>query len=172
MCWIITIAQFRLKSGAIKYDPVPTTLDQCEAKNLNFILNSIAKNGNNTKQIEDFEVTPNPLVTTAFTSNRDFSIFEISFFWYKVLGGLIVWVVAIPLSYFWKRDKYEKINPKLFTPIVRKFIKFDTIEMEEMPLKSPILNGENNATIIMSNAKNGGIDKTQHQKQNGANGDV
>ncbi|XP_037942634.1 WD repeat-containing protein 3-like [Teleopsis dalmanni] len=131
-----------------------------------------AKNGNNTKQIEDFEVTPNPLVTTAFTSNRDFSIFEISFFWYKVLGGLIVWVVAIPLSYFWKRDKYEKINPKLFTPIVRKFIKFDTIEMEEMPLKSPILNGENNATIIMSNAKNGGIDKAQHQKQNGANGDV
>ena len=31
MLWIISNAQMRLKSGAIKYEPLPTTLDRCES---------------------------------------------------------------------------------------------------------------------------------------------
>uniref|UniRef100_A0A6P4EXD9 Sodium-coupled monocarboxylate transporter 2 n=1 Tax=Drosophila rhopaloa TaxID=1041015 RepID=A0A6P4EXD9_DRORH len=83
MLWIIINGQMNFKSGLIKYEPLPNGLDKCEAKNFEVILNAINNN------ISRVATTPIPSleapkqVTTAFDSNRDFSIYDISFYWYK-----------------------------------------------------------------------------------------
>lgn len=93
-----------------------------------------------------------PLLTTAFGSNQDFSIYDITFYWYKVLGVVLVWLLAIPLSYIWKSSE-EKLNPKLFTPFVRRFLTQPSIEMEEMPLKTAkyVTPNVNTAVVIPLN---------------------
>lgn len=98
-----------------------------------------------------------PKVTTAFGSNREFSIYEISFYWYKVVGVLLVWLLAIPLSYIWRRDETDKIDPHLFSPFVRRFLKGSSpVEMEEFPLKTPTAAEEretNGGTTILMQEK-------------------
>lgn len=76
------------------------------------------------------------MVTTAFGSNRPFSIFEISFYWYKLIGVALVWMIAIPLSYVWKPDEDEKCDPKLYTPIISRFLDTEPMKMESLPLKA------------------------------------
>ncbi|SPP82649.1 sodium-coupled monocarboxylate transporter 2 [Drosophila guanche] len=138
MLWIIINAQFNFKAGLIRYDVLPNGLDQCEARDFQVILSSI--NNNITRVL----TTPAPFpdapqqVTTAFGSNRDFSIYDISFYWYKVLGAILVFAWAVPMSYVWPTDKQEKQNPKLYSPFVRNMLNVPdpVVEMEEMPLKS------------------------------------
>ncbi|BFF91108.1 sodium-coupled monocarboxylate transporter 2 [Drosophila madeirensis] len=138
MLWIIINAQFNFKAGLIRYDVLPNGLDQCEARDFQVILSSI--NNNITRVL----TTPAPSadapqqVTTAFGSNRDFSIYDISFYWYKVLGAILVFAWAVPMSYVWPTDKQEKQNPKLYSPFVRNMLNAPdpVVEMEEMPLKS------------------------------------
>ncbi|XP_017060271.1 sodium-coupled monocarboxylate transporter 2 [Drosophila ficusphila] len=139
MLWIIINGQMNFKAGLIKYEPLPNGLDQCEAKDFQVILNAI----NTTTTVA---TTPIPsldapeLVTTAFESNRDFSIYDISFYWYKVLGALLVFAWAIPMSYVWPLDKDEKQNPKLYSPFVRSWLNQSSpvLELEELPLKTPL----------------------------------
>lgn len=100
--------------------------------------------------------TEAPLVTGSLSSNRDFSIYEISFYWYKVLGAFLVWILAIPLSYVWKRDKHEKMNPKLYSPFVKRFLSQPVIEKEEVPLRTPfpsLIDGHE--TILITEKENG-----------------
>ncbi|XP_058988274.1 sodium-coupled monocarboxylate transporter 2-like isoform X2 [Musca domestica] len=145
MLWIIGNAQMRFKSGAIKYDPLPTRIDECE--NYNFY--GLIQNRTTLSSLENTATStsePPPLVTTAFGSNRPFSIYEISFYWYQVIGTLLVWLTAIPLSYVWSKPHGdEKLDPKLFSPIIGRFLDQQPREMESMPLKTPhpSLAGEN-----------------------------
>ncbi|TDG43089.1 hypothetical protein AWZ03_010505 [Drosophila navojoa] len=76
-------------------------------------------------------------VTTAFGSNREFSIFDISFYWYKVIGAILIFVCAVPLSYIWPPDKNDNLNPKLYSPFVRQLLNVSEaeVELEEVPLK-------------------------------------
>lgn len=54
------------------------------------------------------------------------------------MGAFLVWIAAIPLSYVWKRDKEEKMNPKLYSPFVKRFLSQPTSpQKEEVPLKTP-----------------------------------
>ncbi|XP_023167231.2 sodium-coupled monocarboxylate transporter 2-like [Drosophila hydei] len=141
MVAIVIKTQMQLKAGVIKYDILPNTLDQCEAKNLYTIFNATYNNNEHTTPISVLETpTEAPLVTGTFGSNRDFSIFEISFFWYKFLGAILTFLWALPMSYICKRDKQESLDPKLFTPFVRKFLPPNLVlELEELPLKvSPL----------------------------------
>ncbi|XP_017122508.1 sodium-coupled monocarboxylate transporter 2 [Drosophila elegans] len=140
MLWVIINGQMNFKSGLIKYEPLPNGLDRCEARNFQVILNAINHN------LTRIPTTPIPSleapkqVTTAFNSNRDFSIYDISFYWYKVLGALLVFVWAIPMSFVWPLDKDEKQNPKLFSPFVRNWLNQPgpALELEELPLKTPL----------------------------------
>ncbi|XP_032579041.1 sodium-coupled monocarboxylate transporter 2 isoform X1 [Drosophila sechellia] len=141
MLWIIINGQMNFKAGLIKYDPLPNGLDQCEAKGFEVILNAF-RNKNvtsiGTTAVPTLE-TPKEL-TTAFGSNRDFSIYDTSFYWYKVLGALLVFAWAIPMSYVWPLDKEEKQNPKLYSPFVRSLLNKPSpvLELEELPLKTPL----------------------------------
>ncbi|XP_030379828.1 sodium-coupled monocarboxylate transporter 2-like [Scaptodrosophila lebanonensis] len=134
MASIIIKAQMSIEAGHIKYVPLPTSIDQCEARNFPRILNAI----NTTTTVSPFTEKP-PLVTDAFSSNREFSIFEISFQWYRFLGALLVFVWAIPMSYVWTSDRRGKQSSKLFSPFVRRFLsESNTEEPEGLPLKGPL----------------------------------
>ncbi|XP_073828190.1 sodium-coupled monocarboxylate transporter 2-like [Musca autumnalis] len=143
MLWIIVNAQMLFKSGAMKYAPLPTTLERCEEYNFY----SLIKNVNTTTTSEPPLQTP--LVTTAFESNRPFSIYEISFYWYKLVGLVILAVTAIAASYIWKREDDEKYDPKLYSPIIWRFLPEVPKEMENVPLKSQNPENGNNTTIIL-----------------------
>ncbi|CAD6991220.1 sodium-coupled monocarboxylate transporter 2 [Ceratitis capitata] len=138
MFWLITNGQIKAREGAIRYIPLPTSTDGCADHNLDVLAESIS----NVTQNIGLQMLPQhieePKVTTAFGSNREFSIFEISFYWYKVVGVLLVWLLAIPLSYIWRRAEEDKLDPHLFSPIIRSYLKGRTpVEMEELPLKTP-----------------------------------
>ncbi|EDV52922.1 sodium-coupled monocarboxylate transporter 2 [Drosophila erecta] len=140
MMWIIINGQMNIKAGLIKYDPLPNGLDKCEAKGFEVILKAINKNVTSlaTTAIPSLEAPKE--VTTAFGSNRDFSIYDTSFYWYKVMGALLVFAWAFPMSYVWPLDKDEKQNPKLYSPFVRSWLNKSSpvLELEELPLKTPL----------------------------------
>ncbi|XP_075166349.1 sodium-coupled monocarboxylate transporter 2-like [Haematobia irritans] len=143
MVWIVINAQMRFKSGLIKYDGLPTSIDKCE----NFNFYSLMKNSTNSTITSVMDDTA--LVTTAFSSNRPFSIYEISFYWYQVIGTALVWITAIPLSYIWKPKEDQKYNPKLYSPIIRRFLpQVSEKQMESVPLKMPIQTTNDGSTHI------------------------
>ncbi|XP_060645921.1 sodium-coupled monocarboxylate transporter 1-like [Drosophila nasuta] len=133
MAWIIINGQLNFKAGLIRYDPLPNSLDQCEARGLHSIRNAY----NATLPTTAATTTEPTQVTTALGSNRDFSVYDISFYWYKVIGAILIFVWAIPMSYVWPRDKNEKQNPKLYSPFVRRMLSATepVLELEELPLK-------------------------------------
>ncbi|KAH8311680.1 hypothetical protein KR044_007468 [Drosophila immigrans] len=134
MAWIIINGQLNFKAGLVKYDVLPNSLDQCEARGLHSILSAINSTALPTTAATSAAPTK---VTTAFGSNRDFSVYDISFYWYKVIGAILIFVWALPMSYVWRRDKNEKLNPKLYSPFVRRLLDQDepVVELEEVPLK-------------------------------------
>ncbi|XP_039947507.1 sodium-coupled monocarboxylate transporter 1-like isoform X2 [Bactrocera tryoni] len=137
MFWIIINGQMRAREGAIRYIPLPSNIEGCAAHNLQVLTKSISNTTNAVNLQMLAQGVEEPKVTTAFGSNREFSIYEISFYWYKVIGVSLVWLLAIPLSYIWRRDEADKINPHLFAPFVQRFLKVSKpLEMEEYPLKT------------------------------------
>ncbi|XP_061392470.1 sodium-coupled monocarboxylate transporter 2 [Musca vetustissima] len=130
MLWIIVNAQMRFKSGEMKYEMLPTTLDQCE----DYSFHGLIKSFNVTEPPPPLE---KPLVTTAFESNRPFSIFEVSFYWYKLMGLVLLVFTSVALSYVWKREDDEKYDPKLYSPVIWRFLPKSPKEMESVPLKAP-----------------------------------
>ncbi|KAH8332877.1 hypothetical protein KR074_012352 [Drosophila pseudoananassae] len=58
-----------------------------------------------------------------------FSILDLSFNWYVVVGFLITWLVGIPLSYVLK-DR-SKLDPKLLSPVVQPFVNYQPAQLEE-----------------------------------------
>uniref|UniRef100_T1PG30 Sodium:solute symporter family protein n=1 Tax=Musca domestica TaxID=7370 RepID=T1PG30_MUSDO len=146
MLWIIVNAQMRFKSGAMKYEPLPTILDRCEEYNFYGLITNL----NVTTPAPPLET---PLVTTAFGSNRPFSIYEISFYWYKLIGLILIAITSIALSYVWKREDDEKYDPKLYSPVIWRFIPKAPKEMESVPLKTPppslAEDVGNNTTILL-----------------------
>ncbi|TDG43088.1 hypothetical protein AWZ03_010504 [Drosophila navojoa] len=135
MLWLIIKAQINIKAGLIKYEVLPNSLDQCEARGFHAILAAI----NHTTTTPAITTDGPRKVTTAFGSNREFSIFDISFYWYKMIGAILIFVCAVPLSYIWPPDKNDKLNPKLYSPFVRQLLNVSEaeVELEEVPLKEP-----------------------------------
>lgn len=150
MFWIIINGQVRAKEGAIRYTPLPSNIDGCAAHNLEVVAKTLSNATNDIGLQMLAQEVEEPKVTTAFGSNREFSIYEISFYWYKVIGVLLVWLLAIPLSYIWRRDEEDKIDPHLFSPFVRRLLKGRMpVEMEELPLKTPDLRKDTNGSTTI-----------------------
>ncbi|XP_065372256.1 sodium-coupled monocarboxylate transporter 2-like [Calliphora vicina] len=152
MLWIIINAQVRFKAGYIKYEALPTSLHRCESLNFPGMLQNIT-----SVPLSLTNTSEKPLVSGTLGSNRNFSIYEVSFYWYKLMGAFFVWLAAIPLSYIWKRDKEDKMNPKLYSPFVKRFLNQPSDqEEEEVHLRTPqptLL--EEHATIQISQKESG-----------------
>ncbi|KAH8381428.1 hypothetical protein KR093_004777 [Drosophila rubida] len=160
MFCIICKGQMNFKAGYVKYEGLPNSLDQCDAPQFQVILNAIHNNRTTPITPTPAPEVP-PLVTGAFESNREFSIFEISFYWYKVIGILVTILWAVPASYIFKIDPKELSSPKMFAPFIRKFMKaHQATELEELPLNGDKLKEKQELHI----------DLTKFQKEkNGSN---
>lgn len=69
-----------------------------------------------------------PVQATNFEEN--FSVFKIAFPWFAVIACLLVWLVAIPVSYFTGGEDLSKSGTKLLTPLVHSWIPKEIRDME------------------------------------------
>ncbi|XP_037947006.1 sodium-coupled monocarboxylate transporter 1-like [Teleopsis dalmanni] len=104
--------------GRIHYKTLPLTLDGCEELN---------------KTIASTTSTLLHSTQHGTNASEGFNIFDLSFNWYVVVGAIILFVVGIPLSYIIPPEKDEKFNPKLLSPILQYFMKYELTNVEEMP---------------------------------------
>ncbi|XP_030369982.1 sodium-coupled monocarboxylate transporter 2 [Scaptodrosophila lebanonensis] len=96
--------------GRIHYPTLPTSTQSCPA--------------------------PNTTTTTKPTMLREpqdneWSIFNLSFNWYAFVGFIITWIVAIPLSYIIPPSSSFKLDPKLLSPVIRPFVKYEQTQVDE-----------------------------------------
>ncbi|XP_055379150.1 uncharacterized protein LOC129610562 [Condylostylus longicornis] len=125
----------QMKSRLWKYQPLDTSVQNCE-KLLNTTLVISAK-----KFDEDL-----------YSHTEEFSIFKISFYWYTVIGALIVLVISVPLSICFRPAKEKELDINLFPPIIHSLIKDNKIEKSiEITKMKSILNFENKSKMAATN---------------------
>ncbi|XP_055850584.1 sodium-coupled monocarboxylate transporter 1-like [Episyrphus balteatus] len=117
---LVTGAQRRMEAGKLAYNPLPTRDDGCDR--FNYTLHGSIFRSNVTNDI-----------VHEVHDDEGFSIFQISFQWYTVLGIFVVWLVGIPLSYIIPDNK--KLDHNLLSPVIRKFVKYDSVKTDEYPMK-------------------------------------
>lgn len=59
-------------------------------------------------------------------------MFKLSFMWFALLGALIVWIVAVPLSFIIGKNDTNKLNQNLISPVARFMIPKE-YRCEEVP---------------------------------------
>lgn len=117
LCLIIG-AQKRIKTGELSYAPLSTRVDECSHFNAT----------SSGPMLED------TTYTTSRGGNKEFNIFDISFHWYKFTGVVLVWIVAIPLSYL-NRNNNKNLNSNLLSPIIKTFIEWKQRKSEELEMR-------------------------------------
>ncbi|XP_055850583.1 sodium-coupled monocarboxylate transporter 2-like [Episyrphus balteatus] len=124
MVGLIFGTQRRMQNGRLVYKTLPSRVDGCDRFNF-------------THHSSIFTQIPKP-IRDGPEFNDEFSIFDISFNWYKFIGAILVWVVAIPLSYIMPNDK--KLDPKLLSPVISPFVKYDAVNTEDFVLNEKPMN--------------------------------
>uniref|UniRef100_A0A336LPX0 CSON011097 protein n=1 Tax=Culicoides sonorensis TaxID=179676 RepID=A0A336LPX0_CULSO len=106
----IIIGNLSLKfQGGIKYPTLNTSIDGCSEMGLN------------VSQIDlKMEPIPPPI---------EFSLHTISFPWFALIGGAIVWIVAIPVSALTGGNNISTLDHTLLAPAIRRF--FKTVDFEK-----------------------------------------
>lgn len=105
--------------GILRYDPLPTTVEGCSKINITVVESSLIKYNN---------MTPAPEI-------HPFDITKISFHWYATTGSILVWLIGLPLSFWMKPKKTEKVDPNLFAPFIQQFVpKEMEMKYAEVPL--------------------------------------
>ncbi|XP_017144545.1 sodium-coupled monocarboxylate transporter 2 [Drosophila miranda] len=106
-----------LSWGRNHYDTLPTRVDNCPAPALNATTT----------------VSPlSPAATAAAHTGDGFSILDLSFNWYVVVGFAVTWLVAVPLSYILKQRADVKLDPKLLSPVVQPFVRYELAQADEL----------------------------------------
>ncbi|KAH8284099.1 hypothetical protein KR054_010383 [Drosophila jambulina] len=105
--------------GRNHYDTLPKTTEGCPALNVNETLSSTAASLLLSS------------TTEAPAKDEGFSILDLSFNWYVVVGFILTWLVAIPLSYILKPKSDYKLDPKLLSPVVQPFVNYELAQGEE-----------------------------------------
>nr|XP_016923862.2 sodium-coupled monocarboxylate transporter 2-like [Drosophila suzukii] len=108
-----------LSWGRNHYDPLPTSTASCPAATLNGTISS-------TESALHLSST-----TEAPAKDEGFSILDLSFNLYTVVGFAITWLVAIPLSYILKPRSGYKLDPNLLSPVVQPFVHYKATPTEE-----------------------------------------
>lgn len=50
------------------------------------------------------------------------SIFKLSYCYYSFVGTIIVFLVGLPVSYLTESPDFTKLDPKLFSPVIRPYL--------------------------------------------------
>ncbi|XP_017026710.1 sodium-coupled monocarboxylate transporter 2 [Drosophila kikkawai] len=105
--------------GRNHYDTLPKTTEGCPASSVNETLTSTAAS------LQLSSTTEAPL------KDEGFSILDLTFNWYVVVGFILTWLVAIPLSFILKPKSDYKLDPKLLSPVVQPFVNYELAQGEE-----------------------------------------
>ncbi|KAJ9575562.1 hypothetical protein L9F63_007570 [Diploptera punctata] len=115
--WIAFGAQTAIANGSLKQPYLPTSVQGCES-NVTFI-----------QTLTNEEVVDEPFI-----------LFQVSFVYYTLIGLVIMMVVGAVVSHFTEPPELDKMNPKLFTPIVRKYVIRKQEEMKKDAVRTELLN--------------------------------
>lgn len=94
--------------------------DKIKYPTLNTSIEGCMDMGINVTQIDlKIEPIPDPI---------EFSLNTISFPWFGLIGGLIVWIVAIPVSAFTGGNDIKMLDKTLLAPVIRRFFERETMD--------------------------------------------
>ncbi|KAH8306344.1 hypothetical protein KR018_008410 [Drosophila ironensis] len=112
-----------LSWGRNHYDTLPKSTEGC----------AVPLNQTSTTELPTATASYPLLSSTTESPLKDegFSILDLSFNWYTVVGFIITWLVAIPLSYILKDNPDVKRDPKLLSPVVQPFVSYELAQVEE-----------------------------------------
>ncbi|XP_012533313.1 sodium-coupled monocarboxylate transporter 1 [Monomorium pharaonis] len=116
MLWLVGGAQWHTMHDRIKYDSLPTSMDNCP-----FNLPNQTFSTNPATQIDSNE---KPMI-----------LFQISFMYYNIIGAVIVVVVGTIASYVFGMD-LESVDPDHITPMMKRFLpsrKYAQVSVKEVP---------------------------------------
>lgn len=101
MSGFIVTTQWYIYNGKIRYPNLPTSMDTCP-----YSLNATTKN---------FTITSSVILP----DNGPPLIFQISLYYYALIGGVITIIVGLITSYFAGEMDISKVNPDHFSPMIR-----------------------------------------------------
>ncbi|KAI4470154.1 sodium-coupled monocarboxylate transporter [Holotrichia oblita] len=105
MTWIILTSQWYKMQGKITYPTLPISTDGCNGTILNAINETITNTvHHNATNMEDV-----------------FVLYRVSFYWYAIMGTIIVVVVSLIVSYFTEQEK--PLNEDCIAPLAQFLIK-------------------------------------------------
>ncbi|KAH8382313.1 hypothetical protein KR009_002884 [Drosophila setifemur] len=113
-----------LSWGRNHYDTLPKSIEECPALPLNGTFTTELPLNTSSSALLS-------LTTEIPPKDEGFSILDLTFNWYVVVGFIITWVVAIPLSYILKDHPDAKLDPKLLSPVVQPFVNYELTKTEE-----------------------------------------
>ncbi|XP_069699580.1 sodium-coupled monocarboxylate transporter 1-like [Periplaneta americana] len=108
--WIALGAQMETSEGRMKLPKLPTRVDGCPAEYLSL---------QNATKLHNVTST---LISKAQNEDDVFILYRISFLYYTLTGTIIMIIVGLLVSWMTEAPDLEKMNPALFTPIVRKYV--------------------------------------------------
>lgn len=127
MCWLCFRAQAAIASGELYFKPKPTFTHGCDYNFPNDPLNMLAINQT---------ITPTVIDEADAADNPAFAIYRISYMWYTLLGALIAIGVAAIVSSITGFNNPREMNPKLFAPVMRKWLRLGETHEEPVAVES------------------------------------
>lgn len=127
MIWICARAQAAIASGELSFPTKPVDTQGCD-----YIfmaedpLNMLAINGTHAPPIIDE------------TIEAEFAIYHISYLWYTFLGALITIAVAVIVSAISGFNDPNEMDPRLFAPCIRRYLKLNRKREEPLGTENDI----------------------------------
>ncbi|KAJ9575564.1 hypothetical protein L9F63_007572, partial [Diploptera punctata] len=125
--WIAIGAQTSIASGQFKQPYLPTSVEGCKS---NVTLQQP------TMVIQKYGYT---LMMNEEDLEEPFILYQLSFMYYTIVGLIIMLVVGAIVSHFTEPPELTKMSPKLFTPIVRKYVIRKQEEMKKDAVQRELL---------------------------------
>ncbi|XP_034485819.1 sodium-coupled monocarboxylate transporter 2 [Drosophila innubila] len=113
--------------GRNRYDFMPTSTDNCPGLNdtgISTTSSLISLLNTTTSTAATIQTTP--------LIEKEWNILDMSFNWYTVIGFLITSLVGFSLSFVLEPASDAKFDPKLLSPVIKSFIKYELTPAEEL----------------------------------------
>lgn len=112
MTWI-TVGQLWLSNhGGLVYQKLPSSIEGCDARGFNITI-PISQPSS--------PIQPN---------DETFSIYKIAFPWFSFIGALIVFIVAIPVSYMTGGEDLKRLGTRLIAPVCHWMLPKDVFKID------------------------------------------
>ena len=73
-----------------------------------------------------------------------FPLYRIAFPWFGVIGTLIVWILALPISFLTGSVKVKEMNNRLIAPIAQWLLPREVREAEQLQMTTTVGNTNGN----------------------------